>query len=137
MGIINIDYKQEELVLSWIFSNDVPIYLQIMEHFKVQIASGKLEVGDKIPPVRELALEAGVNPNTMQKALSELEREGYLESQRTSGRFVADRGKQIDRLKQDMALELCESFHNGMKKIGFTPEEAIAEYKEYISRIEE
>ena len=113
--------------MSWNFSNDVPIYLQIMEHFKVQIASGKLE----------LALEAGVNPNTMQKALSELEREGYLESQRTSGRFVADRGKQIDRLKQDMALELCESFHNGMKKIGFTPEEAIAEYKEYISRIEE
>ena len=112
--------------MSWNFSNDVPIYLQIMEHFKVQIASGKLEVGDKIPPVRELALEAGVNPNTMQKALSELEREGYLESQRTSGR-----------LKQDMALELCESFHNGMKKIGFTPEEAIAEYKEYISRIEE
>ena len=109
--------------MSWNFSNDVPIYLQIMEHFKVQIASGKLEVGDKIPPVRELA--------------SELEREGYLESQRTSGRFVADRGKQIDRLKQDMALELCESFHNGMKKIGFTPEEAIAEYKEYISRIEE
>ena len=105
--------------MSWNFSNDVPIYLQIMEHFKVQIASGKLEVGDKIPPVREL------------------EREGYLESQRTSGRFVADRGKQIDRLKQDMALELCESFHNGMKKIGFTPEEAIAEYKEYISRIEE
>lgn len=123
--------------MSWNCSNDVPIYLQIMEHFKVQIASGKLEVGDKIPPVRELALEAGVNPNTMQKALSELEREGYLESQRTSGRFVADRGKQIDRLKQDMALELCESFHNGMKKIGFTPEEAIAEYKEYISRIEE
>ena len=78
--------------MSWNFSNDVPIYLQIMEHFKVQ---------------------------------------------RTSGRFVADRGKQIDRLKQDMALELCESFHNGMKKIGFTPEEAIAEYKEYISRIEE
>ena len=72
--------------MSWNFSNDVPIYLQIMEHFKVQIASGKLEVGDKIPPVRELALEAGVNPNTMQKALSELEREGYLESQRTSGR---------------------------------------------------
>ena len=83
--------------MSWNFSNDVPIYLQIMEHFKVQIASGKLEVGDKIQPVRELALEAGVNPNTMQKALSELEREGYLESQRTSGRFVADRGKQ-DRL---------------------------------------
>ena len=61
--------------MSWNFSNDVPIYLQIMEHFKVQIASGKLEVGDKIPPVRELALEAGVNPNTMQKALSELERD--------------------------------------------------------------
>ena len=123
--------------MSWNFSNDVPIYLQIMEHFKVQIASGKLEVGDKIPPVRELALEAGVNPNTMQKALSELEREGYLESQRTSGRFVADRGKQIDRLKQDMALELCESFHNGMKKDRFTQKKQLQSIREYINRIEE
>lgn len=65
--------------MSWNFSNDVPIYLQIMEHFKVQIASGKLEVGDKIPPVRELALEAGVNPNTMQKALSDNVHMGFLQ----------------------------------------------------------
>jgi GntR family transcriptional regulator len=64
--------------MSWNFSNDVPIYLQIMEHFKVQIASGKLAVGDKIPPVRELALEAGVNPNTMQKAYQSLKEKAIL-----------------------------------------------------------
>ena len=65
--------------MKWEFNDDTPIYLQIMEHIKTEIASGGLKAGDKIPPVRELAMEAGVNPNTMQKALSELEREGLLE----------------------------------------------------------
>ena len=123
--------------MSWKLNTDRPIYLQLMDNIKFRIISGVYPPGDKLPSVRDLAAEAAVNPNTMQKALSELEREGYIESQRTSGRLVADRGKKIDRLKQDMALELCESFYNGMKKIGFTPEEALAEYKGYISRMEE
>ena len=64
--------------MSWNFSNDVPIYLQIMEHFKVQIASGKLEVGDKIPPVRELALEAGVNPTQCRRLYQSLKEKAIL-----------------------------------------------------------
>ena len=82
--------------MEWRFSNEAPIYQQIMEQIKAMIATGVLTSGDKLPSVRELAVEAGVNPNTMQKALSELEREGLLCSKRTSGRFVTDNPKNAD-----------------------------------------
>lgn len=118
--------------MSWEFNSDIPIYLQIMEHFKMEIASGNLSAGEKIRPVRELALEAGVNPNTMQKALSELEREGYLESKRTSGRFVADKGSNAQKLKDSLAKQLCKDFCENMKKIGFTEEQSLMEYEKYI-----
>ena len=70
--------------MKWKFDENTPIYLQIVEQIKAQIATGQLKAGDKLPAVRELAVEAGVNPNTMQKALSQLEREGLLYSVRTS-----------------------------------------------------
>ena len=76
--------------MAWKFENETPIYLQIIDKIKKDIVSGVLSPGSKIPPVRELAIEAGVNPNTMQKALQTLESEGILYSQRTSGRFVAE-----------------------------------------------
>lgn len=76
--------------MAWKFNNESPIYLQIVEIIKTQIAQGVLKPGDQVPAVRELAVTAGVNPNTMQKALAELEREGVLYSQRTAGRFVAE-----------------------------------------------
>ena len=72
--------------MAWKFNNESPIYLQIVDAIKMQIAQGILKPGDQVPAVRELAVTAGVNPNTMQKALSELEREGVLYSQRTAGR---------------------------------------------------
>lgn len=121
--------------MEWSFNNEVPIYLQIIDRFKMEIANGSLKSGDKVPSVRELALSAGVNPNTMQKALSELERDGYLESRRTSGRFVTDRGSQADTLKNDLAYKLCTEFCEGMSKIGFTPEESLMEYENYIKII--
>ncbi len=118
--------------MEWSFNNEVPIYLQIIDRFKMEIANGSLKSGDKVPSVRELALSAGVNPNTMQKALSELERDGYLESRRTSGRFVTDRGSQADILKKNLAYKLCTEFCEGMSKIGFTPEESLMEYENYL-----
>ena len=84
--------------MDWKFTDDAPIYQQIMNIMKRQIASGELKAGQKLSSVRELALEAGVNPNTMQKALAELEREGLVYSQRTAGRFVAEQG--IDLLQK-------------------------------------
>ena len=76
--------------MTWSFDDKLPIYLQIIRILKSDLARGKYQPGEKLPAVRELALSAGVNPNTMQKALAELERDGLLKSQRTSGRFVTD-----------------------------------------------
>lgn len=118
--------------MKWEFNDDTPIYLQIMEHFKTEIASGSMKAGDKIPSVRELALEAGVNPNTMQKALSELEREGLLESKRTSGRFVADDVKTPQKLKNSLAQNLMNDFLKSMTRIGYSPEESVREYEDYV-----
>ena len=70
------------------YTPGIPIYLQIIEKIKAKIISGEWRAGDRVPPVRELSLSFGVNPNTMQRSLSELEREGLLYSERTAGRFV-------------------------------------------------
>lgn len=119
-------------MMEWNFNNETPIYLQIIDRFKMDIANGSLKPGNKVPSVRELALSAGVNPNTMQKALSELERDGYLESRRTSGRFVADMGNQADSLKNDLAHKLCSEFCEGMAKVGFTQEQSLTVYENYL-----
>ena len=76
--------------MPWDLDNDRPIYLQLMERIQQDIVSGVYHSGDKLPSVRDLALEAAVNPNTMQKALSELERNGLVYSRRTSGRFITE-----------------------------------------------
>jgi GntR family transcriptional regulator len=122
-------------MMEWNFNNETPIYLQIIDRFKMDIANGSLKPGKKVPSVRELALSAGVNPNTMQKALSELERDGYLESRRTSGRFVADMGNQADSLKNDLAHKLCSEFCEGMAKVGFTPEQSLTVYENYLKSL--
>ena len=112
--------------MEWKFQDDTPLYLQIMEQMKMRIAAGEFQANEKLPSVRELALEAGVNPNTMQKALSELEREGYVYSQRTAGRFVAElQGRQED-LKESLAKEHMELYLANMEKIGYSRKEAAA-----------
>lgn len=119
--------------MDWEFTDDIPIYLQIMNHMKTQIAAGNLPPGEKIASVRELAMEAGVNPNTMQKALAELEREGVLYSQRTAGRFVAENKSQIEGLQKQMAKEQIIRFAQTMKKLGYQPEEALHLFEQYVS----
>ena len=85
--------------MPWNLDSDRPIFLQIIEKIQLDIVSGIYQPGDKLPSVRELAQEASVNPNTMQKALSELERTGLVYSQRTSGRFITEDTSMIQRLK--------------------------------------
>ncbi|RKI41330.1 GntR family transcriptional regulator [bacterium D16-51] len=111
--------------MEWKFTDDAPIYQQIMDMLKQEIASGELAAGQKLPSVRELALEAGVNPNTMQKALAELEREGLLYSQRTAGRFVADQKEIRDGLQEELMMEYIEVFLKKMKKLGYSIDEVI------------
>lgn len=122
--------------MDWEFTDDTPVYLQIMNQVKVRIAAGILQPGEKIAPVRELAMEAGVNPNTMQKALAELEREGVLYSKRTSGRFVAENEKQTQGLQQQMAASQMENYLAAMQQLGYDSEQAVEELKEYVRKQE-
>lgn len=103
--------------------DNLPIYMQIMNNVREAIASGELKVGERIASVRELAGEFEVNPNTMQRALNELEREGLLVSERTSGRFVTKDAASIDALREKMATEAADRFRNEMRKLGFSEKE--------------
>ena len=109
--------------MAWELENDRPIYLQLIEKIKLLIISGEYPAGSKFPSVRDLALEAAVNPNTMQKALSELEREGLVITNRTSGRLVTEDEKMIEELRIGLAREKIEAFLAQMEKLGFTKEE--------------
>ena len=101
------------------FTDDKPIYVQLMDYFKVQIVSGELQEGSRLESVRDLAVKARVNPNTMQKALSELERIGLVKTERTAGRFITDDKERIKKMKQDIAEEEIFLFLNKMKSLGF------------------
>ena len=96
--------------MSWNLNTEYPIYTQIMEHITSDIISGAYTPGSKLPSVRELAQTAGVNPNTMQKALSELEHTGLLYSQRTSGRFVTEDLAMIEQVKTQIASQQVKEF---------------------------
>lgn len=109
--------------MSFELNSDKPVYLQIMEQIERDILSGKYKPGDKFPSVRELAAHAMVNPNTMQKALAELERNGLVYSQRTSGRFITDNKELLETMKQEIAKKEVQDFITHMKTLGFTDQE--------------
>lgn len=105
------------------FNDNKPIYIQIVDILKIKIISGELEAGAKLKSVRDLALDFEVNPNTMQRALSELERENLMYSQRTSGRFVTDDIDTIVHLREEMArIEIAE-LYSMLIKLGYKKEE--------------
>lgn len=120
--------------MPWDLDNDRPIYLQLMERIQHDIISGVYRPGDKIPSVRDLALDAAVNPNTMQKALSELERSGLVYSQRTSGRFITEDEKLLKKMKMDLATEHIHQFFEQMHHLGFNDEETLELIRETLRR---
>lgn len=109
--------------MPWNLNSSRPIYLQIIERVQMDIITGRYQPGDKLPSVRDLAQEAAVNPNTMQKALSELERSGLIYSQRTSGRFITEDKELIHQMKKELAAAEVSAFVAHMKQLGITPEE--------------
>ncbi|MBY7024011.1 MULTISPECIES: GntR family transcriptional regulator [Clostridium] len=111
--------------MGWEFKDDRPIYLQLIDQLQLRIISGIYKTGDKLPSVRELASEASVNPNTMQKALTELERKNLVFTQRTSGRFITEDIDLINKIRNDLAKKEIESFLNNMKNIGYDQNEII------------
>lgn len=116
--------------MAWTLYADRPVYTQLVEKIQRDIVSGVYKAGDKIPPVRELATEAAVNPNTMQKALAELERMGLLYAQRTSGRFVTEDEEMINEVKEKMASQQIQAFLESMKQLGYDVEQTISVIRE-------
>lgn len=112
--------------MAWNLDSDRPIYAQLLERIQLQIVSGIYGPGDKLPSVRELAAEASVNPNTMQKAFAELERSGLIITRRTSGRFVTEDKEMIAQIRTQLAKEEALSFIAKMKELGFEKKDILA-----------
>lgn len=122
--------------MPWDLDNNRPIYLQLMEKIQLDIVSGVYKPGDRLPSVRELALLAAVNPNTMQKALSELERSGIVYSKRTSGRLITEDESMLKQLKTELAQEHIHAFLEKMDKLGFSKEEILALTQKQLQEVE-
>ena len=111
--------------MAWNLQSDRPIYAQLVEQIQRMIVTGVFPAGSRLPSVRELAVEAAVNPNTMQRALARLEEDGLLYTQRPSGRYVTEETNRIMQAKEAMAGELIRQFIENMEKLGYTREQAV------------
>lgn len=111
--------------MAWDFETDRPIYVQLVEQIQLRIVAGEYPAGSHLPAVRELAAEVSVNPNTMQKALGELERMDLVRSQRTSGRFITEDVNKIRMIKENLAREQLARFLEQMQAIGYNREDIL------------
>lgn len=116
------------------FDNDRPIYIQLVEQLRISILTSTFGIGEKIPSVRELAMLAKVNPNTMQKALAELEEEKLIYTERTNGKFVTEDVKLIKKVRDNLAKEKASEFFSNMEKIGMDKQEVIDYLLEIIKK---
>ena len=107
------------------FDNNIPIYIQVLEYMKIYLISGVFKCGEKLPSVREFSITFKVNPNTMQKALSELEDLNLIYTERTNGKYVTNDNELIEKLKDEYAITLAKSYLQGMKRIGLGKAESI------------
>ncbi len=124
-------------MMQWELDSERPVYIQLIEQIQAGIISGNFKPGDKLPSVRDMAAEAAVNPNTMQKALSELERTGLIYTNRTAGRFITSDEAMINSLRGQSARERILEFLERMKQHGFTPQETLALIMEIIKTEQE
>lgn len=116
--------------MSFDFNNNVPIYVQIIEYIKRQIIIGIYRPNEKIPSVRELSIQFQVNPNTIQKALGELERQGLLFTERTNGKYVTHDEKIILKAKSETLGQIMDEFCDTMSKFGIDKQQVIKMLKE-------
>ncbi len=112
--------------MAWKFENDRPIYTQLLEKIEQMIISGKYPAGAKLPSVRELAAEASVNPNTMQRAMAELENRGLIVTNRTAGKTVTQNQDILQKMKTEKAVKNTQIYVRQMESLGFNKEEIIA-----------
>ena len=119
--------------MEFAFDNNIPIYIQVLEYMKIYLISGVFKCGEKLPSVREFSTTFKVNPNTMQKALAELESMNLIYTERTNGKYVTNDKKLIEKLKDEYAITLAKSYFQGMKKIGLGKADSI----KYLEGIDE
>ena len=112
--------------MDWNISAGRPVYLQLIEQLQAAIVAGALPAGARVPPVRELAAEAGVNPNTMQRALQDLEGRGLIQTQRTAGRTVTTNTRLLEELRSGQARALAKTFWRQMQTLGLDAEQVQA-----------
>ncbi len=118
--------------MAWSFTQDRPVYLQISERVTRSVLSGEYKPGDQIPSVRQLALEAAVNPNTVQKAFSELENEKIIISKGTLGRFVTDNTTDIESARRKTADRIMKKYLKDMADLSIDNKQAVSLLKEEI-----
>lgn len=116
--------------MAWSFTSDRPVYLQIADRIIKSVLSGEYEAGAQIPAVRQLALEAAVNPNTVQHAFAELENEGIIISKGTVGRYVTEDAAVVELCRKKMAEQLVRDFLENMDQLSITREQAITMIEE-------
>jgi GntR family transcriptional regulator len=142
----NIIRKQQNYILlqqkggvcmAWEFKDGIPMYRQIVQVFERRIASGEYKLEEKIPSVRDLAVEAGVNPNTMQRALAELENEGLVHTERTNGRFVTGEQQVLENLRKRLSSACIERFFRELTEIGLSRREIIEAVQNWRGNEEE
>ena len=119
------------------FNPNIPIYLQLIESIKRRIVSGELLPGQRLPSVRDLAQTYAGNPNTAQRALSELERDGLVYSERTAGRFITNDGELIEMTRTELAGAQIESFIQQMRNLGFTKQQLLEKLEERLEKEDE
>ncbi|HIX65823.1 MAG TPA: GntR family transcriptional regulator [Candidatus Anaerotruncus excrementipullorum] len=122
--------------MPWELNEDRPIYAQLIEQIQRQIISGAYQPGERLPSVRDLAAQAAVNPNTMQRALSELERSGLVFTQRTSGRYITQDQALIQAAKQALAQQEAETFLRRMAALGLDRSQSLEILQEITTKEE-
>ncbi|MFG6330242.1 MAG: GntR family transcriptional regulator [Lachnospiraceae bacterium] len=111
--------------MEWKLDDNRPIWMQLQEQLTRKILSGWYHSGEKLPSVRELASEAGVNPNTMQRALAGLDMEGLTVTNRTMGRTVTEDRTVIEGMRATLAKDIIRQFYQSASELGYTKEQAM------------
>ena len=112
--------------MKWEIDDKLPIHSQLVDEIIKRVVNKDYLSGERIPSVRELSVEAKVNPNTMQKALLELEERKIIYTQRTSGKFITKDENVIKKLKDDVSKDIIEKFIKDMNDLGFVESEIIS-----------
>lgn len=115
------------------YQANIPIYLQLVDNFRHRIVSGDLKAGSKLESVRDLAISFEVNPNTMQRALAELERDGLVYADRTVGRFITENKELISKMRESVAQEIIGQFIRQIKSLGYSDQEALELFKKVLT----